>query len=137
MPRLDVSMSGCVIGKTPKGCFSQYLAVLQWLCLYSSKRWQSVLWYKLHKELKGIKDFLVKKQFFLYWIRHRYQSKTYVEHIQLVVDKSLINPTNSSMNLLYLLHMWVIYCQYCKKTYEKVKSRTFYIVWSDLWTCQV
>ena len=46
-------------------------------------------------------DFLKKKQFFLYWIRHRYQSKTCVEHIEQVIDKSLINSTNSSMNLLY------------------------------------
>ena len=63
------------------------VAVPKWfhngfLCLYLSKRWQSVSWYNLHKELNGIKDFLVKKQFFLYWIRHRYQSKTCVEHIE-------------------------------------------------------
>ena len=94
----------CVLGRTPKGCFSRYFeldcgpkVIPQWLCLYSSKRWQSVLWYNLHKKINGIKDFLVKKQFFLYWIRHRYQSKTCVEHIQQVIDKLLINPINSSM----------------------------------------
>ena len=42
------------------------------LCLCSSKIWQSVSWYNLDKEPNGIKDFLKKKQFFLYWIRHRY-----------------------------------------------------------------
>ena len=46
-------------------------------------------------------DFLVKKQIFLYWIRHRYQSKMCVEHIQQVIDKLVINPTNSSMNLYF------------------------------------
>ena len=71
------------------------------LCLCSLKIWQSVSWYNLDKELNGIKDFLKKKQFFLYWIRHRYQSKTCVEHIEQVIDKSLINSTNSFMNLLY------------------------------------
>ena len=30
-------------------------------------------------------------------MRHRYQSKTCVEHIQQVIDKLLINPINSSM----------------------------------------
>ena len=96
----------------------------QWLCLYLSKRWQSVSWYNLHKELNGIKDFLVKKQFFLYWIRHRYQSKTCVEHIQQVIDKSLINPTNSSMNL-YFLHVRVICFQYCKKRMRKSNQENF------------
>ena len=122
----------CVLGKTPKGCFSRYLeldcgpkVIPQWLCLYSSKRWQSVSWYNLHKELNGIKDFLVKKQFFLYWIRHRYQSKTCVEHIQQVIDKSLINPTNSSMNLLYFLHVRVICFQYCKKRMRKSNQGNF------------
>ena len=121
----------CVLGKTPKGCFSRYLeldcgpkVIPQWLCLYSSKRWQSVSWYNLHKELNGIKDFLVKKQFFLYWIRHRYQSKTCVEHIQQVIDKSLINPTNSSMNL-YFLHVRVICFQYCKKRMRKSNQENF------------
>ena len=47
-------------------------------------------------------------------MQHRYQSKTCVEHIQQVIDKSLINPTNSSMNL-YFLHVRVICFQYCKK----------------------
>ena len=122
----------CVPGKTSKGCFSWYLeldcgpkVIPQWLCLYSSKRWQSVSWYNLHKELNGIKDFLVKKQFFLYWIRHRYQSKTCVEHIEQVIDKSLINSTNSSMNLLYFLHMRVICFKYCKKVYEKSNQENF------------
>ena len=96
----------------------------QWLCLYSLKRWQSVSWYNLHKDLNGIKDFLVKKQFFLYWIRHRYQSKTCVEHIQQVIDKSLINPTNSSMNL-YFLHVRVICFQYCKKRMRKSNQENF------------
>ena len=45
--------------------------------------------------------FKKKKQFFLYRIRHRYQSKTCVEHIEQVIDKSLTNSTNSFMNLLY------------------------------------
>ena len=121
----------CVLGKAPKGCLSRYLeldcgpkVIPQWLCLYSSKRWQSVSWYNLHKELNGIKDFLVKKQFFLYWIRHRYQSKTCVEHIQQVIDKSLINPTNSSMNL-YFLHVRVICFQYCKKRMRKSNQENF------------
>ena len=34
--------------------------------------------------------------------------KTCVEYIQQVIDKSLINPTNSSMNL-YFLHVRVLY----------------------------
>ena len=88
------------------------------------KRWQSVSGYNLHKELNRIKYFLVKKQFFLYWIRHRYQSKTCVEHIQQVTDKSLINPTNSSMNL-YFLHVRVIYFQYCKKRMRKSNEESF------------
>ena len=65
-----------------------------------------------------IKGFLVKKQFFLHWIRHRYQSKTCVEHIQPVIDKSLINPTNSSVNL-YFLHVKVTCFQYCEKRMRK------------------
>ena len=68
--------------------------------------------------------FLVKKQFFLHWIRHRYQSKTCVEHIQQVIDKSLINPTNSSMNL-YFLHVRVICFQYCKKRMRKSNQENF------------
>ena len=84
------------------------------LCSYSSKRRQSVLWYNLDKELNRIKDFLNKRQFLLYWIRHRYQSKTCVEHIEQVIDKSLINSTNSSLNLLYFLHMRVICLKDCK-----------------------
>ena len=73
----------------------------------------------IDKELNRIKDFLKKKQFFLYWTPNRYQSKTCVEHIEQVIDKSLINSTNSSMNLLYFLHMRVICFKYCKKVYEK------------------
>ena len=80
------------------------IAVPKWfyngfLCLCSSKRWQSVSWYNLDKELNGIEYFLKKKQFFLHWIRHGYQSKTCV--VEQVIDKSLINSTNSSINLLY------------------------------------
>ena len=80
--------------KRPRDVFLRYLeldcgpkVIPQWLWLYSSKRWQSVSWYNLHKEPNGIKDFLVKKQFFLYWMRHRYQSKTCVEHIKQGIDK--------------------------------------------------
>ena len=109
--------------KRPRDVFRGTLslaAVPKWFhngfsCLYSLKRWQSVSWYNLGKELNGITDFLKKKQFFLYWIRHRYQSKTCVEHIEQVIDKSLINSTNSSMNLLYFLPMRVICFKYCKK----------------------
>ena len=72
--------------KRPRDVFRGTLslvAIPKWfqngfLYLYSSKRWQSVSWYNLDKELNGIKDFLKKKQFFLYWIRHRYQWKTCV-----------------------------------------------------------
>ena len=103
--------------KRPRDVFRGTLslvAIPKWfqngfLYLYSSKRWQSVSWHNLDKELNGIKDFLKKKQFFLYWIRHRYQSKTCVEHIEQVIDKSLINSTNSSMDLLYFLHMRVMF----------------------------
>ena len=109
--------------KRPRDVFRGTLslvAVPKWfhngfLCLYLSKRWQLVSWYNLDTELNGIKDFLKKKQFFLYWIRHRYQSKTCVEHIEQLIDKSLINSTNSSINLLYFLHMMVICFKYCKK----------------------
>ena len=52
------------------------------LCLYLSKRWQSVSWYNLNNELNRIKEFLKKKQFFFYWLGHRYQSKTCVEYIE-------------------------------------------------------
>ena len=104
------------------------VAVPKWfhndfLCLYSSKRWQLVSWYNLDKELKGIKDFLKKKKSFLYWIWHRYQSKTYVEHIEQVIDKSLINSTNSSMNLLYF-SIWGYVLNIVKSAWE-VKSRKF------------
>ena len=121
------------LDKRPRDVFRGILslvAVPKWLhngflCLYSSKRWQSVSWYNLDKELNGIKDFLKKKQFFLYWIRHRYQSKTCVEHIEQVIDKSLINSTNSFMNLLHFLHMRVICSKYCKKFLAKSNQETF------------
>ena len=58
-------------------------------------------------------------------MQHRYQSKTYVEHIQQVKDKLLINPTNSSMNLLYFLHVRVICFQYCKKRMRKSNQENF------------
>ena len=111
--------SVCSSKNTPKGCFSwdlEFVAVPKWflngfLYLYSSKQLESVLWYKLN----GIKDFLKTKQYFLYWIRHRYQSKTCVEHIEQAIDKSLINSTNSSKNLLYFLHMMIICFKYSKK----------------------
>ena len=107
-----------------------FVTVSKWfhngfLCLYSSKRWQSVSWYNLGKELNGITDFLKKKQFFLYWIQHRYQSKICVEHIEQVIDKSLINSTNSFMNLLHFLHMRVICSKYCKKFLAKSNQETF------------
>ena len=62
------------LDKRPRDVFRGILslvAVPKWLhngflCLYSSKRWQSVSWYNLDKELSGMKDFLKKKQFFLY-----------------------------------------------------------------------
>ena len=60
--------------------------------------------------------FLSKETIFL--IRHRYQSIACVEHIQQVIDKSLINTTNSSMNL-HFLHVRVICFQYCKKRMRK------------------
>ena len=115
------------------------VAVPKWfgngfLCLYLSKRWQSVSRYNLDKELNAIKDFLKKKQFFLYWIQHRYQSKTCVEHIEQLIDKSLINSTNSSMNLLYVLRMKVIifkYCKNCMKSQIK-KILTFLVESMDM-----
>ena len=122
-----------LLEKRPRDIFRKTLslvAVPKWfhngfLCSYSSKRWQSVSWYNLDKELNGIKDFLKKKQFFLYLIQHRYQPKTSVEHIEQVIDKSLINSTNSSMNLLYFLHMRVICFKYYKKVYEKSNQENF------------
>ena len=59
----------CVLGKTPKGCFLWYLEygygwfLNGFLSLYSSKRWQSVSWYNLHKEHSRVNGFLNKKQF--------------------------------------------------------------------------
>ena len=87
---------GVLLENCPRGDFCGILSLValpKWfrngfLCLYLSKRWQSVSWYNLGKELNEIKDFLKKKQFFLYWIRHRYQSKTCVEHIEQVIAKS-------------------------------------------------
>ena len=123
--------------KRPRDVFRGTLslaAVPKWfhngfLCLYSSKRWQSVSWYNLGKELNGITDFLKKKQFFLYWIQHRYQSKTCVEHIEQLIDKSLINSTNSSMNLLYVLRMKVIIFKYCKNCMKsQIKKILIFLV---------
>ena len=113
--RFDEQVS-VFLEKRPRDVFRGTLslaAVPKWfhngfLCLYSSKRWQSVSWYNLDKELNGIKDFLKKKQFFLYWIRHRYQSKTCVEHIEQVIDKSLINSTNP-LWIYYIFCIWGLY----------------------------
>ena len=118
--------------KRPRDVFRGTLslvAVPKWfhngfLCLYSSKRWQSVSWSNLNKELNEIKYFLKKKQFLLYGIRHRNQSKTCIEHIEQVIDKSLINFTNSSMNVLYFLHMRVICFKYCKKCMRSQIKKT-------------
>ena len=124
-------MSGWVCSwKNTQGMFLVVPWVWLWLfhngslCLYSSKRWQSVSWYNLHKEHSGVKDFLKKKQFFLYWIRHWYQSKTCVEHIEQVIDKSLINSTNSFMNLLSIIFCKLFY-KYCKKYMRKSNQETF------------
>ena len=57
-------------------------------------------------------------------MRHRYQSKTCVGHIQQVIDKSLINPANSSTNL-YFLHVRVICFQYCTKRMSKSNQENF------------
>ena len=78
--------------------------------------------------------FLVKKQFFLHWIRHRYQSKTCVEQIEQVMDKSLINSTYSSMNLQYFLDMKVIFFKYCKKCARSQvkKILTFLVEFMDM-----
>ena len=57
-------------------------------------------------------------------MRHRYQSKTCVEHIRQVIDKSLTNPTNSSMNL-YCLHARVVCFQYCTKRMRKSNQENF------------
>ena len=40
-------------------------------------------------------------------MRHRYQPKTCVDHVEHVIDKSLINSTNPFMDLL-ILHMRVV-----------------------------
>ena len=117
--------------KRPRAVFRGTLSLVvnpKWfrngfLCLYSSKRGQSVSWYNLEKELNGTKDFLKRKEIFLCWIRHRYQSKTSVEHTEQLIDKSLINSTNFSMNLLYFLHMRVICFKYCNKcTRSQIKK---------------
>ena len=128
--------------KRPRDVFRGTLslvAVPKWfhsrfLCLYSSKRWQSVSWSNLDKELNGIKDFLKKKQFLLYGIR--YQSKTWIEHIEQVIDKSLINSTNSCMNLLYFLHMRVICFKYSKKCMRS-QIKKLKLFWSNLWAHHV
>ena len=123
--------------KRPRAVFRGTLSLVvnpKWfrngfLCLYSSKRGQSVSWYNLDKKLNGIKDFLKRKEFFLYWIRHRCQSKTSVEHIEQLIDKSFINSTNFSMNLLYFLHMRVICFKYCKKcTRSQIKKILTFLV---------
>ena len=81
------------------------------------------------RSLTESKLFFEKKTFFLYCIRHRYQSKTSVEHIEQVIDISLINSTDSSMNLLYFLHMSVIYFTYYKKcTRSQIKKILTYLV---------
>ena len=131
-----------LLEKRPRDVFRgtlSFVAVPKWfhngfLCLYSSKRWQSVSRYNLDNELNGIKDFLKKKQFFLYWIRHGYQSKTCVEHIEQVINKSLKNSTNSSMNLLYFWHMRVICFKYCEKCMESQikKILTFLVEFMDI-----
>ena len=50
--------------------------------------------------------------------------KNLCEHIEQVIDKSLINPTNSSMNL-YFLHVRIICFQYCKKRMRKSNQENF------------
>ena len=57
-------------------------------------------------------------------MRHRYESKTCVEHIQQVVDKLLISPTNSYINL-YFSHVSVICFQYYKKRMRKSNQENF------------
>ena len=117
------------------------VAVPKWfyndfLCLHSSKRWESALWYNLDKKLKWIKGLLKKKQFSLYWIRHRYQSKTCVDHIEQMIDKSLINSTNPLWNLLYFLHMRVICFRYCKKCVRsQIKKILTFLVESTDMSC--
>ena len=121
----------CVLRKTQKGTFTLSMVVAPtwfhngFLSSYLSKRWQSVSWNNSHKEHNGVKDFLKKKQFSFYRIRHRHQSKTCVEHNEQVIDKSLINSTNSLMNLLYFLYLRVICCKYCKKYMRKSNQETF------------
>ena len=64
-------MSECVLGKTQKGTFTLSMVVASkwfhndycWLCLPSSKRWQSVSRHNLHKEHN--RDFLRKKTIFI------------------------------------------------------------------------
>ena len=86
--------------------------------------WVSEFLEKLTKEHNGVKYFLKKKNFF-YTGYDTYQSKTCVVHIEQVIDKSLINSTNSFMNLLHFLHMRVICCKYCKKYMAKSNQETF------------
>ena len=49
-----------------------------------------------------------KRNNFSYTGYNIYQPKTYAEHIEQVIDKSLINSTNSFLSLLYFLHMRVM-----------------------------
>ena len=72
--------------------------------------------YNLHKEHNGYQSQIPE---------HRYQSKTSVEHIEQVINKSLINSTNYFMNLLYFLHIRIIWCKYCKKYMRKSNQETF------------
>ena len=119
-----------ILEKRPRNVFRgtlSLIAVPKWfhidlLCLYSSKRWQSVSWPNLDIELNWIKEFLKKIQFFLYWIRH--QSKTCVEHIEQVIRKSSINSPNSPMNLLYFC-IWRLYTLNIAKSVLEFKSRNF------------
>ena len=107
-----------------RGTLSMVMVDSGFLRLYSLKRWKSVSSYNLHKEHSEIKDFLKKKQILLHWIRHRYQSKTCVEHIEQVIDKSLINSTNSFMNLLSIIFC-KLFNKYCKKYMRKSNQETF------------
>ena len=110
--------------KCPRDAFCGTLSMVvahKWfhngfLCLYLSKRWRSVSLYNLHKERNGYQSQIPEC---------RYKSKTCVEHIEQVIDKSLINSTDSFMNLLYFLHMRVICCKCCKKYVRKSNQETF------------
>ena len=121
----------------PKWFNNGFWRVYSSIYVYIRQKDSSVSWYNLHKEHNGVKELFKKKQFFLYWMRHRwYQSNTCVEHTEQVMDKSLINSTNSIMKLLYFLHRRVVYCKYCKKYMRKSNQATFNF-WSNLWICQL